>query len=309
MSSPIVVFQHYTYIANNLSSVLYGVYLSLYYLTIRFAIDDYRRTGAQYGHSHRLFVGISTTLLIMITLWIVEMWVVNKNYPGGAGQYYLDYASAWYFVTPSAVSMVLANAIADAFLLYRLTVIWSAHKVVVAVVPSLLYTGRLGVVTCVLSAIPRSDFFAGPATNVGLAYVGMSLGVNVYCTVLICARMWWFSRVVRPALGRRTSHKYLGAASIIIESMLPYTVFTIAYLVALGLESPLVVVFLAPHALFSVLSPQMVMLRVLMGRALTDAIDLPSVSEEAPDMESGPAVVHLFIVSQFSCTKSSNMNV
>ncbi|KAH9934030.1 uncharacterized protein BXZ73DRAFT_100869 [Epithele typhae] len=327
MSGYSTLFQHSLYIANNISAVLYGVYLSLYYLTVRFAIDDYRRAGAQYGRSHRLFVCISTVLLFMITLWIVvkaifgqEMWVVNENYPGGAQRYYLDHTSAWYYVMPGSVSLVSINAIADAFLLYRLTVVWSPYKVVL-IVPSVLYIATLGVTACVLSA--RANFFTGTASRVGVGYVSMSLSLNVYCTVLICARMWWFSRVIRHALGRQISRKYSGAASIIIESILPYTVFTTAYLVALGLSSPVEVILLGLQVLFSVLSPQMIMLRVLIGRALTgrdpitatfgyddatDATDLPSVLESAPGT-SDPAVVYLSIVSQFSCTKSSDMNV
>ncbi|KAH9914378.1 uncharacterized protein BXZ73DRAFT_54977 [Epithele typhae] len=269
------VFQNGWYIGNNLNAILYGIYLSLYYLTIRFTLNGRRRPHKN-GRSDRLFIVLSTFLLTMITAWLIvqaifgqEMWVVNENYPGGTAQYFQDHAAVWYETFGSAASVAI-NAATDAFLVYRLYVVWGLSKWII-VIPSLFYVASvvLGIVTCVVSGLPNANFFAGLASEIALAYSGVSMGLNVFCTVLICARIFWISRRMKATLGHGVSRTYTGAASIVVESMLPYTVFAVAYLVTLGLESPLAIFFLTPYVMFSVLSPQMIMLRVLMGRGLS----------------------------------------
>ncbi|KAH9934018.1 uncharacterized protein BXZ73DRAFT_45880 [Epithele typhae] len=270
------VFQNSFYIGNNLNAILYGIYLCLYYLTIRFALRGVRHTDRRYGSSHRLFVLLSTFLLVMITAWVSiqaifgqEMWVINENYPGGTAQYFNNHVSVWYETMGSVIS-VLSSAITDGFLVYRLYIVWGLDKNIV-VIPAFLFVASivLGILTCVFSGLPNSDFFSGFASEIALAYSGVSMGLNVLCSSLICARILWLARTIRATLGATTSRPYTSAATIIIESMLPYTVFTTAYLITLGLGSPLVGFFITPCEMFSVLSPQMIMLRVLMGRGLS----------------------------------------
>ena len=45
---------------------------------------------------------------------------------------------------------------------------------------------------------------------------------------------------------------FTGAMSIVVESMLPYTLFGVAYLVTLGTNSPVSILFLSLYVMFTV---------------------------------------------------------
>ena len=143
----------------------------------------------------------------------------------------------------------------------------------------------LGILTCYYSGRPGGDFFVG----IALAYSAVGIAMNVLCSSLIC---WHIIREM--ALGRADgvplNRGAVGAVTIVVESMLPYTLFGAAYVTLLGLDSPVAILFLSLYVMFTVrlemclwpsrsgavaltravfwqcLSPQMIMLRVLLGR-------------------------------------------
>ncbi|KAH9850938.1 hypothetical protein C2E23DRAFT_267740 [Lenzites betulinus] len=272
MSDPNAIFQNAYYIGNNFNTILYGVELVLYFATV-WLIWHNRTEGRK--RSNNLFLFFSTGLLLMITIYVAvqsvfgeEMWIVNADYPGGNGQYLADNAAVWYQTFGSAASIVL-NLMSDGLLIYRTYVVWSDWKVVVF--PSILYlaSAALGILTCYVSGTPNSDFFLGKAADIALSYSTVVIGLNVTCTAFICGRILWVARRMEATLGRDVSRTYTGAASLIVESMLPYTLFGIAYVVTLGLNSPYEIFFLSVYVMFTCLSPQMIILRVLMGRGWT----------------------------------------
>ncbi|KAI0821763.1 hypothetical protein BC628DRAFT_1393462 [Trametes gibbosa] len=273
MSDPNAIFQNAYYIGNNFNTILYGVELVLYVASVWLITHNRRGEGSK--RSDKLFLFFSTGLLLMITIYVAvqsvfgeEMWIVNADYPGGSGQYLADNAAVWYQTFGSAASIVL-NLMSDGLLIYRTFVVWSDWRIVVF--PSILYlaSAALGILTCYVSGSPNADFFLGAAADIALSYSTIVIGLNVTCTALICGRILWVARRMESTLGRDVSRTYTGAASLIVESMLPYTLFGIAYVVTLGLNSPYEIFFLSVYVMFTCLSPQMIILRVLMGRGWT----------------------------------------
>ena len=57
---------------------------------------------------------------------------------------------------------------------------------------------------------------------------------------------------MEQTLGREVAKTYTGAASLIIESMLPYTLFGIAYVATLGVNHPTSIFFLSVYVMFTV---------------------------------------------------------
>ncbi|KAI9068958.1 hypothetical protein FKP32DRAFT_1641584 [Trametes sanguinea] len=272
MSDPNAIFQNAYYVGNNFNAILYGVELVLYFASVWLILQARGRTSKR---SDRLFLFFSTGLLLMITIYVAvqavfgqEMWIVNANYPGGSGQYLADNAAIWYQTLGSAASVVL-NLMSDGLLIYRTYVVWSDWRV--AIFPSILYfgTAALGILTCYTSGVPNSDFFLGKAADIALAYSSVVIGLNFTCSMLICGRILWVAKRMEATLGREVSKTYTGAASLIVESMLPYTCFGIAYVVTLGINSPMSIFFLSVYVMFTCVSPQMIILRVLMGRGWT----------------------------------------
>ena len=112
----------------------------------------------------------------------------------------------------------------------------------------------LGISTLYFSSKPNAQgFFSGSvSSHVALSYSSVGLALNVACTTLICVRILLASRDMRRALGQDAASPYTSAAAVIIESMLPYTLFGVAYVVTLGANSPLSILFLSLYAMFNV---------------------------------------------------------
>ena len=277
----------------------------LYFASVSIILNGKDRSR----RDNRLFLCFSTGLLAMITIYVAvqavfgqEMWILHKDYPGGSAAYLADNAAVWYQTMGSAASVVL-NLMSDGLLvrpiscsasillicackLYRCYIVWGDIRIIF--VPCILYlaTAALGILTCYISGVPDSNFFQGKAAQVALSYSSVVIGLNFLVSTLISVRIFNLSRRVNGALGEDAAKTYASAAAIIVEAAIPYTLFGLAYVVSLGLESPTSILFLSIYVMFTVsyclllgspvlplvvqcISPQMIVLRVLMGRAWT----------------------------------------
>ncbi|KAI0041962.1 hypothetical protein FA95DRAFT_1576032, partial [Auriscalpium vulgare] len=175
-----LLFQNSYYIGNNFNTILYGVQLVLYVMTMQRLVRTKRKSNAD-----KFFMFHSTALLFLITIYVAvqsvfgeEMWIVNRDFPGGQG-------ARWAGTTAS----VALNLLSDGLLIYRCYIVWSDVRVLIF--PGILYlaTFALGVVELWASGAPHSDFFAGLAAHLGLAYYSLSIGLNVVVTSIICGRL------------------------------------------------------------------------------------------------------------------------
>ncbi|KAI0631439.1 hypothetical protein C8Q77DRAFT_1015648, partial [Trametes polyzona] len=283
MQDPNAVFQSCFYVGNTFNAILYGAELMLYFASTSIILGN---KDARNARSFRLFLYLSTGLLLMITIYVAvqaifgqEMWIVHADYPGGSAAYLSDHSAIWYQTLGSVASIVL-NLLSDGLLLYRCYIVWEDWRPLV--LPLILYLGTaaLGVMTCVFTGLPDSNFFVGRAAQVALAYSSVVIGLNATLSLLICGRLLWHAREVERTLGRRVARKYTGAVALVVEAALPYTMFGIAYVATLGAESPTSILFLSIYVMFTCLSPQMLILRIVMGRGFTKSnatITVPTV--------------------------------
>ncbi|EMD31804.1 hypothetical protein CERSUDRAFT_119374 [Gelatoporia subvermispora B] len=281
------LFQNSYYICINVNDILYGVELVLYYQTMRQLLKPSRD---QRTRSDKFFMFFSTAMLLLITINVAteavfgeEMWIVNANFPGGANAYLGANASVWY-QTMGTTSFVALNLLADGLMLYRCFVIWNDKRIVIVPFIVWLATWALGIIELYASGAPGADFFVGKAAQLGLAYYSTSIGLNVLLTGLICFRIVRYAHYVQPALGSKVARTYTGAASIIIESALPYTLAGIAYLVSYGMNSGISILMGAFYSMFACISQQVLILRVVSGRAWTKetAIESEMVFSDPP---------------------------
>ncbi|KAI8977829.1 hypothetical protein BD414DRAFT_517062 [Trametes punicea] len=267
-SYPNAVFQNCFYVGNTFNAILYGVELVLYFISIRIILSlKDRRT-----ENRRFSLDFSTALLLLITIYVAiqavfaeEMWIVHADYPGGSARYRADNAAVWYQTLGSAATIVLINLLSNGLILYRCFVVW--NDLCSIVVPGILYlaTGVLGVLTCYVSGKPNANFFVGKAQVVAVAYSSVAIALNVFVSALICMRIVFLAKQVSDVLGSEVAKAYTGAAALVIESALPYTLFGIADVVSLGLKSLTSILFLSIYVI--AYPPQMSVLRALMGRA------------------------------------------
>ncbi|KAI0042029.1 hypothetical protein FA95DRAFT_1610537 [Auriscalpium vulgare] len=261
-----LLFQNSYYIGNNFNTILYGVQLVLYVMTMQRLVRTTRKSTAD-----KFFIFHSTATLILITIYVAvesvfgeEMWIVNRDFPGGQGAYLATFAAVWYQTMGTTASVAL-NLLSDGLLIYRCYIVWSDFRVLIF--PGILYLATLGVVELWASGAPHSDFFAGLAAHLGLAYYSLSIGLNVVVTSIICGRLLWYARTAKHYLGADVSGAYFSVAALIVESALPYSMAGIAFLVSYGLNSEISILFLSIYVMFTAVSPQMLVLRVVDGRA------------------------------------------
>ncbi|KAI0057073.1 hypothetical protein BV25DRAFT_1831576 [Artomyces pyxidatus] len=227
------------------------------------------------SRSDKFFVGFSTALLFLITIYVAvqsvfgeEMWIVNANFPGGSAAYLEEFAAVWYQTMGTTASVAL-NLLSDGLLIYRCMVVWPHYAVLI--VPGILYlaTLALGIVELWASGAPHSDFFAGLAANLGLSYYATSIGLNVIATSIICGRLIYLGNILRHTPGGKRMTLYTGTIPIVVESALPYSLSGIAFLVSYGLQSEISILFLSIYVMFTCISPQMIIWRVVTGQAWT----------------------------------------
>ncbi|OBZ73320.1 hypothetical protein A0H81_06835 [Grifola frondosa] len=264
------LFQHSYYLAINFNDILYGVELVLYCMTMQILLQDTKRTT-----SRTFFMFFSTVLLFLITIYMSteavfgeEMWIVNADYPGGSAAWFAANASVWYQTMGTTASVIL-NLFSDALLIYRCYILWTDYRVIVF--PSLLYLASLGlgIVELFISGSPNGDFFAGEAAKLGTAYYTSTITLNITATCIICGRIIYLGRGIESTARGRHAARYTGTMSIVVESALPYSLSGIAFLVSYGMGSQISILFGAFYGMFTCISPQMIILRVIKGHAWT----------------------------------------
>lgn len=110
----------------------------------------------------------------------------------------------------------------------------------------------LGVLVGWVTSSPGGDFVTGVAAHFSLAYWSVSVFLNTTLTCMICYRVVRHGRKVQEHLGNEYATLYFAVVTIIVESVLPYTLSGIAVLVALGMGSPTSATFICVYFLMMV---------------------------------------------------------
>lgn len=93
------------------------------------------------------------------------------------------------------------------------------------------------------SFTPGGNFFGGRAVVFGTTYYGLSIGLNIILTLLICARLLHLSRRARATLGDEDARLYTGLIVLMVESAAPYALVGIMFLVPYARGSPTATAF------------------------------------------------------------------
>ncbi|KAN0096982.1 hypothetical protein V8E55_001428 [Tylopilus felleus] len=257
------LFERGMWIGINLQDILYGIELVLYFRTMRIFIA--RR--AQPHKSDMFYAIFSTVMLILITIWITspisfgqKMWLLDRSYPGGPMAYHNAYSSSVY-MSFARFSVAIQQQMADGLMVYRCRVVWGSHRAIV--LPSILWLANigLGLVLDSITSMPGTTFFSGPSAKIGLAYFSSSAFLNVILSFMICYRLLSHARTVKQYLGDKHASPYIIIVSLVVESVLPFTLSGIAFVVSYGMGSPTVGAFSYIHPLVTCVSPQLLILR------------------------------------------------
>ncbi|KAK7041930.1 hypothetical protein VNI00_008912 [Paramarasmius palmivorus] len=270
MSSIDLTFERSFYIGGQFTGILYGIYLVIFALTCHFL------SRPQYGakSASKFYIGYSIVLLL---LWTIALscnavfgqfaWIDHREVEGGPAIYIEEHISDP-VNTLGTTAGVAMNFLSDALLIYRSYVIWASSWKVVAF-PILLFFGAFSMSILLIyeSALPGANFFRGNAVDFGVPYVALTLSVNIIVTLLICARLLAVRNQMRTLLGPEHATMYTSIVAIMIESAAPFTVLGILYVITYAQHSSTSIAFVQVWGDFCAISPQLIILRVAMGKA------------------------------------------
>ncbi|KAF9235459.1 hypothetical protein BU15DRAFT_64815 [Melanogaster broomeanus] len=283
-------FQNVVYVGNTLQDFLYGEFNDHLSLVVQCLTISLIRIGLelllyfktmhillchrpQRGRSVIFYAFFSSMIFLLITIWVVtqllfgqKMWVEHQDYPGGPARYWKIHISDWY-MGAGGTAVIILQLITDALMIYRCRIVWNSYRVII--VPSILWVATLGlgVVLDWTAAAPGSNIFAGLASTYALSYYTASALLNSSVTGIICYRMVSHGMMVKKQLGQEYAHLYFNVVSIIVESVLPFSLSGVAFLISLGIGSETSTAFYSVYVTLMCISPQMLILRVIMGRA------------------------------------------
>ncbi|PIL34474.1 hypothetical protein GSI_03251 [Ganoderma sinense ZZ0214-1] len=307
------LFQNAYYLAINFNAILYGAELAIYWMTMKTLFE--KRKACQCSGTDKFYAAFSTALLVLITIYMSteavfgqEMWIVHSGDPGGPLKFFVNNANVWYQTMGTTASVILIM-LSDALLIYRMHVVWPDFRIVAF--PCFLYTASieclrhhpstftavaaLGIIELYLSGKPNANFFVGTAAQLGLAYYATTISLNVIATGVICARLVYFSRAAtsdfatprNPIATGSVVARYTGTLPVVVESALPYSLAGVAFLVSYGMQSDVSILFGALYGMFTCVSPQLIILRIVTGEAWTREKTAETVS--ALECEGFPA--------------------
>ncbi|PPQ89969.1 hypothetical protein CVT25_009609 [Psilocybe cyanescens] len=271
MSAALTTFEHSFYIGNYMSGILYGVELVMYFMTLQ---GLFRKGNHNSAKSRRFFAIYSTLLLLLLTIdisvnavWGEQMWITFRDGPGGVPGFIATQTSVWY-QTLGSTSVVAIIFLGDALLLYRLYVIYGQSYLVIAF-PVLIYLAAfsLAIIELVLAGKPGGNFFHGKTINFGTPYYTLTIASNIFVTLCIVLRLRKLGTAVSRALGKDSARMYTSIASMLVESATPYSLVGIMFLIPYALGNGTAISFGQVWAKIACLSPQLIVLRVVTGKA------------------------------------------
>ena len=90
------------------------------------------------------------------------------------------------------------------------------------------------------------------ASQIYLAYYTVSIILCTLLTCMICYRLLRYGKLMEEHLGREYASTYFAVVALIVESVLPYTLSGVTFLILLGIKSQIKVAFGYMYALMMV---------------------------------------------------------
>ncbi|KAI0042688.1 hypothetical protein FA95DRAFT_1682387 [Auriscalpium vulgare] len=265
------IFLEKTFMASGyLTGVGFGIQLVLYCACV-----DMLWRQKQRRRSNIFLIAYISVLCAMNAIWtgtsaygLQLTYIDNRNYPGGPFGFLLIEFSLPVNIL-SLASYIIGNVLADALMVWRCWVIWSAsigtRAYLVMVVPVLALLGSLamGIIYAIETASPEG-FFSRNATNFGIVFFALSMSLNLLLTIMIVIRLWIDRlRVLGGTVGRR----YTSLMTVFVESAALYAVSSLLLLVTYSVGHPINQIFLGLSPAVQVIANYLIIYRIARGQA------------------------------------------
>ncbi|KAF7343851.1 hypothetical protein MSAN_01966400 [Mycena sanguinolenta] len=266
-------YEQSNYRATHLAAVGYGLHVAVfgivtyYILQLRSSVArgiPRKRTWMFWLAFNSLQFAFGTINLACSIAFNENAWINDRGYPGGPFSYLVEQGNIP-FVTLGNVASILASFLSDGMLLYRAGVLWDFAWYIV-VPPAIFFIACiiLSVMTVIQLALPN---VALPQLSLAVWIVLMLL--PIWLTLLIGGRILYHRKTMIKVMGPEYARNYTGIFAIVVESALPFTIISIILLGLFGDKNTGQNLFVPLMVQFECIAPEMIVLRVVMGRAWT----------------------------------------
>ncbi|TBU27450.1 hypothetical protein BD311DRAFT_665429 [Dichomitus squalens] len=268
-------FERYFIAGDFITGVGFGVQLVLWTTCVTYLWKETKKRGWK----TMFLVGYLAILLsVQFIYCIVQartvqvMYVDNRNYPGGPWQYFLDTQYLAINVIFDA-TLFIQTFLCDLLVLWRCYVIWTVSgasmAITVVALPTILLVASfvVGTIWTLQSTHPNLSLYSKEPEAFGTAYYAVSLGLNIFLTTLILARLLMHRRTILEHLPPEHAKHYLSLMTLIVESAALYSAFAIMFLVAYGLNQPINQIFLGFSQAAQQVATYLIIYRIANGTA------------------------------------------
>ncbi|KAH8106920.1 hypothetical protein BXZ70DRAFT_965721 [Cristinia sonorae] len=219
-----------------------------------------------------LLLTIETMFVIVQGKTVQDIYIDNRNYPGGPWKYFLDTQYLAINVMFYATFFVL-TFLSDLLVLWRCWVIWAASgratASLVTFFPALMTLGSfvMGTLWTLQSSQPTLSMYSKLPMAYGTSYYAISLSVNIILTLLIIVRLIMYRREIAKSLPADYASHYTSLAALFVESAALYTLFAILFLITYAIDNPTNQVFLGMAAAAQQIAAYLIIYRLANGTA------------------------------------------
>lgn len=259
-----------------LCAMAYGVVLALFpicfYLLSQQRSESPRQKMILLVYICTVF-GLNTIFLGGNTEFTINCFIDFREYPGGPGQFEQDMFS----ITADEVAnvaYVIANWLSDIILVWRCYVVFMSMGgsislwIVMAITGTIYLASFLTGLFFLIQISSTSPFGSSiGGVNWTVPYFAISMGLTVFCTAAIVARVLLYRRRIRATLGDHFAGQYLSLASMMVESGLIWTVYSLVFVITFTLGSPAAPALLQSSSPVQTIASLLILFRVARGRS------------------------------------------
>ncbi|XP_006455950.1 hypothetical protein AGABI2DRAFT_180778 [Agaricus bisporus var. bisporus H97] len=250
-----------------LGAIAYGIHLTLFIWCFRCFLQRKKQAV-----DYLLMVYISLLFLMGnigsgTNIKIGELTFVDeRNFPGGPTAFFAT-GGGPVGLTCNVV-YIINSWFQDGLLLYRFWMFFSPSGWYWVIVPSTMFvaTVALSLILIVMLCIPGITLWSTISIDLAIPYWSISIALNVIITTCIASRLLYMRYQIRRATVGSGS-EYISITSMMIESAVLYTVNGLIFLVSYAVNSPVQNLALPVLGQTQSISPLLIILHVLEGRA------------------------------------------
>ncbi|KLO18217.1 hypothetical protein SCHPADRAFT_808115, partial [Schizopora paradoxa] len=251
------------------ASVVYGIHICVIMLIFRVSKDNLSTKIKRLMTCGVFLLFAFATIELACQARILEiMWIDQRDIPGGP----IVWLGLEYTLTAGILGLstfVVANFIADSFLIFRLYVIWGNNRyIIILPVLSNIAAAILTGFAVAQSVHPNSNFSLG-SRNTVVPYFILTILLNIVLSFAIMVRLLQVRHSVKTIVGPEHANTYTSLSAMIVESSALTSVVGAVTLACYIQNNPALHFSLILYDQVVCLAPQLIALRVALGRAWT----------------------------------------